>query len=85
MKPQTWPQNASPDGGRHDLLTTPEAARFLRLSVATLERFRVTGEGPAFIKLGAGARSRVVYQRADLDSWLDAQRRKCTGQEDGDA
>lgn len=78
--------NAAPETGnpRSDLLTTREAAVELRLSIATLERFRVTGDGPVFIKLGAGARSRVVYQRADLDIWLRAQRRQSTSQEGGD-
>ena len=35
-----------------DLLTTEEAAKYLRLSPRTLERYRVTGEGPRFLKVG---------------------------------
>lgn len=77
MKPHTWPQTPSSDGG-HDLLTTSEAARFLRLSAPTMERLRVTGDGPAFIKLGPGRGARVVYRRSDLDAWLDAQQRNST-------
>lgn len=65
------------------LLTTTEAARFLRLSVATLERFRVTGEGPSYVKLGPAKRARVVYQREDLVAWLEANRRDSTS-DDGD-
>lgn len=61
-----------------NLLTTAEAARYLRLSQPTLERFRLTGDGPLFIKLGPGLRARVVYRRADLDDWLHGHRRRDT-------
>jgi hypothetical protein len=80
MKQIIRPTNAMADDGGHDLLTTAEAARFLRLSVPTMERLRVTGDGPVFIKLGSGKRCRVVYRRRDLDAWLDAQRRDSTSQ-----
>jgi excisionase family DNA binding protein len=52
------------------LLTTVEAAEYLRLSPRTLEDMRVTGNGPRYFKLGPGRRSRVVYRREDLESWL---------------
>ncbi|MCB1509261.1 MAG: helix-turn-helix domain-containing protein [Hyphomicrobiaceae bacterium] len=58
-----------PDGDR--LLTTTEAADVLRLSNRTLERYRVTGGGPRYIKLGPGKRARVVYRQADLETWLN--------------
>jgi hypothetical protein len=61
-----------------DLLTTAEAARLVRLSVPTLERLRVTGDGPVFIKLGSGKRCRVVYRYSDLQTWLLAHRRDST-------
>jgi len=53
------------------LLTTVEAAALLRLSPRTLERFRVEGTGPKFLKAGAGKRSRVLYERAALTAWLE--------------
>lgn len=53
------------------LLTTKEAARFLRLSHRTLEGFRVRGIGPRFIKAGSGLRSRVLYYPADIRTWLE--------------
>jgi hypothetical protein len=52
------------------LLTTVEAAEYLRLSPRTLEDMRVTGNGPRYFKLGPGKRSKVVYRRDDLDGWL---------------
>jgi hypothetical protein len=53
------------------LLTTVEAADYLRLSPRTLEDMRITGTGPRYFKLGPGKRSKVVYRREDLEGWID--------------
>jgi hypothetical protein len=66
-----------------DLLSTKEAADFLRLSMPTLERFRIMGGGPEFIKLGPGKRARVYYRLSALESWLKAQTRHNTSQHGG--
>lgn len=52
-----------------DILDTPEAAAYVRLSKPTLERLRLTGEGPRYAKLGKAVR----YLRADLDAWLSSR------------
>jgi len=52
---------------KSQLLTTKEAAEFLRLKPHTLENMRSDGKGPIFMKLGG----RVFYHRADLKTWLD--------------
>lgn len=52
-----------------EVLTTVEAARYVRLGKPTLERFRLTGEGPRYAKLGGAVR----YRRADLDQWLESR------------
>jgi hypothetical protein len=52
-----------------NLLTQRDAATALRLSERTLERLRVRGLGPKFIKLG----SRVRYRADDLEAWIDAR------------
>jgi hypothetical protein len=52
------------------LLTTVEAAEYLRLSPRTLEDMRVTGNGPRYFKLGPGKRSKVVYRKNDLEQWI---------------
>lgn len=57
--------------GEHHLLTTPEAARILRLKPRTLEALRVQGTGPRYYKMGPGRMARVVYRRADLDAWVE--------------
>lgn len=52
-----------------DLLTTPQAANRLNLSVSTLNKARLTGSGPRFVKLGTSVR----YRTEDLDAWVSAQ------------
>ncbi|MEO1282849.1 MAG: helix-turn-helix domain-containing protein [Pseudomonadota bacterium] len=54
-------------------LTSNEAAEVLKISTRTLERMRVEGSGPRFMKAGPGRRSRVLYQLADITSWLEAK------------
>ena len=50
------------------LLTIEEAAAWLRLPVATLRHYRVTGEGgPKSAKVGR----RVVYRRADVLEYIE--------------
>ena len=51
-------------------LTETEAADFLHLKRATLSGYRVSGDGPAYCKLGGAIR----YYRADLLAWAWARR-----------
>ena len=53
------------------LLTTAEAAAFLRLSPRTLEDMRLNGTGPRYNKLGPSKRARVVYREEDLLAWVN--------------
>lgn len=64
----------TPGDEPEDLLTTVEAARSLRFSPRTLERYRVTGEGPEYLKLGR----RVFYHREKLDEWIELKWRRST-------
>ena len=57
---------AGPSG---EILTTPEAANYVRLGKPTLDRLRLTGGGPKFAKLGGAVR----YRKADLDAWLESK------------
>lgn len=63
---------ASPHPQAHQrrLLDTFSAAAYLSLGKSTLDKFRVTGGGPRFIKIGR----RVLYDPADCDEWV-AQRK----------
>jgi len=51
------------------LLTQPEAARLLGLSERTLERLRVAGGGPLYVKAGRAVR----YRESDLEAWIAAR------------
>ena len=53
-----------------DILDTAGAAEYLGLSAPTLNRFRVSGNGPQYAKLTPGNRGPVRYRRADLDAWM---------------
>lgn len=58
------------------LRTTDEAAARLRANPRTMERWRVDGYGPRFIKIGL----KVFYRDSDLDAWLESQVRSHTKQ-----
>jgi predicted DNA-binding transcriptional regulator AlpA len=49
------------------LLTQREAASVLRLSQRTLERLRVSGLGPKFIRCGL---RNIRYRQSDIDDWI---------------
>ena len=51
---------------------TIEAAEYVGLSPSTLEKKRLSGDGPRFVRLGGRA---VGYDIRDLDDWIDGQRR----------
>ena len=48
--------------------TPDEAAKVLRTSARTLERRRLDGTGPKFVKLG-GRSGRVLYRPEDIAAW----------------
>ena len=51
-----------------------EAADYLRSSKSTLDKMRVTGDGPRYTKIG----KRVVYDTADLDDFAKRNKRTST-------
>jgi hypothetical protein len=55
---------------------TAGAARYLNLGVSTLEKLRVNGGGPMFIKLTDGPNGRVGYDYADLERWKAERKRR---------
>jgi predicted DNA-binding transcriptional regulator AlpA len=58
------------------ILNTREAARYLGLGKSTLDRFRVTGDGPIYLKLGGAVR----YRLSDLKAWLDSRVTRSTSE-----
>lgn len=59
------------------LLDVIPAADYLGLSVSTLNKMRCAGHGPAFLKI---TRAAVRYDPNDLDSWIEARRRRSTSE-----
>jgi predicted DNA-binding transcriptional regulator AlpA len=57
-------------------IRTAEAANYIGLSKSTLEKLRVTGDGPEYAALGRV----VVYRVADLDNWVMAHKRRSTSE-----
>ena len=51
------------------VLTARETASFLGLAESTLAKWRCTGDGPQYLKLGKS----VKYRLIDLNAWLEDQ------------
>ena len=49
-------------------LTVEQAADYLRASKNYLDKLRVSGMGPLFVRLG---RRKVLYRTSDLDKWVE--------------
>jgi excisionase family DNA binding protein len=63
VKPAASEQNSGP------LMSLPEAAAYLDMTVPTLYNWRHRGIGPASLRIGG----RVKYRQTDLDDWIAAQ------------
>ena len=55
-------------------LRTQEAARFIGLSYRTLEKYRISGTGPKYSKIGR----RIVYAVSDLREWVELGAKRST-------
>jgi len=53
---------------RRSAVSRAAAARFVGLSIRTLEKHRIYGTGPRYSKLGG----RVVYRVEDLQAWVES-------------
>jgi hypothetical protein len=53
-------------------LNVRQAARYLGLSKSYLDKLRLTGGGPPFLRLGR----RILYDHGDLENW--AAKHRCT-------
>ncbi len=63
------------------LKSVNEAADILAASPITLNHWRCTGEGPAFVKIGRLVR----YDVADLAAWIESRKLQSTSQVIGGA
>lgn len=67
---------AAPELSNERLLTSKEAANFLRLSLSWLSKSRMSGGGPPFVKIGRSIR----YHEGALLKWLKGQTRQSTSE-----
>ena len=58
-------------------LSVQEAAHFLGLSVSTLNKLRLSGNGPPYMKLTR----RVLYDMRDLEEWAAQRKRNHTSEQ----
>lgn len=58
-------------------VTVQGASRLTGLAVSTLNKMRVRGDGPPFVKLG---RKRVAYDVNRLEAWLASRERLSTSE-----
>ena len=75
MQPQPSHDNNQPANDYLDgLIDEAKAADFLCQSVRTIQKWRVSGFGPKFVKSGRSIR----YRRRDLMDWTNSRRRTST-------
>jgi predicted DNA-binding transcriptional regulator AlpA len=51
-----------------EIMRPPEAATLLSVSLGLLKKWRLTGSGPRFVRLGGRA---IGYRRVDLLAWIE--------------
>jgi hypothetical protein len=79
MAAQEKPSSGKPVVGiMPKVVTAKVAARYVGLSVSTLAKLRLNGNGPTYCKLGR----RVVYRPPDLDHWLQSRTARDTSDAD---
>lgn len=60
MKPELAPK-----------LSAADAAKRIGITIAQLQKLRLTGDGPPFFKIG---QRKVLYATTDIDTWLASRR-----------
>jgi hypothetical protein len=58
------------------LLNTDEAAAYLSCSAAFLNKQRMTGDGPVYVRMCR----RIHYTHADLDAFIESHKQRHTAQ-----
>lgn len=73
---------AAAQGPSDELLDTKSVAEWLGVSPQFLEKGRVQGYGPTYIRLGP---KRIRYRRLDVLSWLEQRRHASVSEYEGGA
>ncbi len=62
------PSTPNPLPRQPEMLTDHQVAEHIKMSVATVRRWRRLRQGPKFLKVGSAVR----YRRADVEAWLSS-------------
>jgi hypothetical protein len=57
-----------------EFLSTKDASQVLKLTVLTLARYRCSGFGPPFMKIGG----KILYERGVIETWALNRKRSST-------
>jgi predicted DNA-binding transcriptional regulator AlpA len=57
------------------LVSERQAADFLGVTVRALQKWRVTGTGPTYVRISSRC---IRYRRRDLHAWIEARVRSST-------
>ena len=68
LEPRQATQSAQDGELDRYCIRAKEAAKFIGVAEATLAQWRITGEGPQFVKNGAKS---VLYRIGDVRAWID--------------
>ena len=79
LKRPVHPQSSD---DKSDIFLTPkEAAAYLRVSKSYLDKLRVYGGGPKFVRF---TKRKILYRKSDLDSWASQHRFGSTSEYPGE-
>lgn len=53
-----------------ELFSREEAASYLKIGKRYLDKLRLSGKGPKFIKLGEEVNGLIKYEKKDLEDWI---------------
>ena len=62
---------ASLQDGLESLLNDQDVARLTGMSVASVRRWRLIGQGPKYLKIGSAVR----YRPEDISAWIESRPR----------
>jgi hypothetical protein len=68
----------TPTNRNSRFLDTRGAANYLSTGTQKLQNMRCNGDGPRYVKYGRGRTAPIRYDVADLDAWVEAQKRLST-------
>lgn len=63
------------------VLSVQEAAELCNVSMSFLNKARISGAGPRYLKFSPSPKGRVAYQLADLQEWMESKKRNNTSEQ----